>query len=164
MNEKSPPAPTGARHSGKTSICLTLSHAISLVACIVAIGGSAYSTSQARGDEKTIMIGTFVAAFWTLGVDISELAALLDREGKLKMMKKIPRCPVRFLYLLELVTAVFCFGLPAASMLAQSEARYQRCRYVSSGDRARLGCDYGVVDEKTYVPQMVGFGTIYLVA
>lgn len=130
---------------------------MSLLACIVAIGAAAYTTAQAKGDEKTIMIGTFLAAFWTCAVDITEIAAFLDR-----WCRGLWRCPERFLYLLELVTAVFCFGLPAASMLAQNMVRYERCRYVRFEDEEREGCRNhpGPMDGG----QMVGFATIYIVA
>ncbi|KAK0623849.1 hypothetical protein B0T14DRAFT_190407 [Immersiella caudata] len=139
------------------AIALTILHALSLLACILAIGASAYSAAT---HSKTAIgtIGTFVAAFWTIGVDIAEVAALAD-----KARKRIKRCPIKFLWLLELTTAIFCFGLSAASMLGYDAAEYERCRYVKHADREAMGCERNAAGDMD-VGWMAAMGGIYLAA
>jgi len=165
MKEKStPPAGSGIStrpriraRSGPSAITLTVLHTLSIIACLVAIGAAAYATNRAKGDEKVVMIGTFVAAFWALGVDIMEIAAFFDRSPTWMW-----QCPERFLYLVELITAVFCFGLPAASMLGLDAARYERCRYVRYQDMEKEGCRSSPGEMEG--GRMVGFIAIYVVA
>lgn len=41
---------------------------------------------------------------------------------------------------MELTTAVFCFGVPAASILGYDASEYERCRWVKFADEERMGC------------------------
>ncbi|KAK5652681.1 hypothetical protein OQA88_10275 [Cercophora sp. LCS_1] len=115
------------------AIALTALHSLSLLACVVAIIASAISAAQTPKEAVTT-IGAFVAGFWTTGVDIAEIVGLADRQRNRR------RCPAKWLWLLELVTAIFCFALPAASTLGYEEVRYQRCRYVKYEDREAMDC------------------------
>ena len=76
------------------------------------------------------MLGTIVAALLTSGLDIAEIVALVDPRSK-----RINRCPENLLYLVELLTAIFCFIAPVYSVFAYTEIRYRRCRHVKGSER-----------------------------
>jgi hypothetical protein len=145
-----------ARLPGGFAIALTILHALSLVACVLTIGAAAYSAATNK-KQAVATIGAFVAAFGTIGVDIAEVAALAD-----KARKRIRRCPTRYLWLLELTTAVFCFGLPAASSLGYDAVEYERCRYVRIKDEKEMGCERS--PGSLEAAQMAWMGGIYLAA
>ncbi|KAK4443104.1 hypothetical protein QBC34DRAFT_213546 [Podospora aff. communis PSN243] len=145
-----------ARLPGRFAIILTILHAISLVACVLTIGAAAYSAAAIK-KQAVATIGAFVAAFWTIGVDIAEVAALAD-----KARKRIRRCSTRYLWLLELTTAVFCFGLPAASSLGYDAVEYERCRFVRINDRKEMGCELS--PGPLEAAQAAWMGGIYLAA
>ncbi|GAB1316069.1 hypothetical protein MFIFM68171_06279 [Madurella fahalii] len=144
------------RLPGRFAIALAVFHSLSLIACFASIVAAAISANQNK-KAAVVTIGAFVAAFWTIGEDVAEIAALADTQRKC-----VRRCPAQWLYLLELVTAIFCFALPAASMLAYEEARYQRCRYVPHRDEEKFDCksSSGPMD----TPWMASLGAIYLAA
>ncbi len=106
------------------------------------------------------MIGVFFAAFWTIGEDIAEIVALSDSERK----RGFRRCPARFLYLLELLTAIFCFLLPFVSLFAVSEAHYYRCRNVPYRDMEKENCRVETRYSKADIGQMVAQMAIYIAA
>ena len=140
-----------------SAIALTALHSLSFLACIVGIGAAAYSAATNK-KEAVATIGVFPAALWTMGVDVAEIAALADKQRK----RWIRRCPAKWLYLLELTTAIFCFGLPAASSLGYSMTEYERCRYVSYKDEKAMGCERSPGDVDS--AQMAGMMTIYVAA
>jgi len=145
-----------ARLPGGFAIALTVFHAISLLACILGIGAASYSAATYK-KSAVGTIGTFVAAFWTIGVDVAEIAALLD-----KARQRIRRCPAKWLWLLELTTAIFCFGLPAASFLGYDMVEYERCRWHNSEEGKRIGCNE---PEGSMNPAMMaGMAGVYLAA
>ncbi|KAK4647017.1 uncharacterized protein QC761_0024940 [Podospora bellae-mahoneyi] len=119
------------RLPSKFAIVLTALHSLSLLACFTSIISSAVSAAQIP-EEAVTTTGAFVASFWTIGEDIAEIAALANA--------RIRRCPAKWLYILELVTAIFCFALPAASSLGYEAAMYERCRYVSYKDEEKFAC------------------------
>jgi len=140
-----------ARLPSGFAIALTILHALSLLVCLLTVGAAAYSAATHPKTAITT-IGAFIASFWTIGVDIAEVAALAD-----KARKRIKRCPTKYLWLLELTTAVLCFGLPAASVLGYETAEYERCRYVRFSDEKEMGCerDMGMA-------QMAAMGGVYV--
>ena len=145
-----------ARLPSGFSIALTILHTLSLLACILTIGAAAYFAAT-HPETAITTIGAFIASFWTIGVDIAEVAALAD-----KARKRIKRCPAKYLWLLELTTAIFCFGLPAASVLGYETAEYERCRYVRLSDEKEMGCerDPGMLD----AAQMAAIMGVYVAA
>jgi len=140
--------------SGGFAIALTVFHTISTIACVLAIGAAAYSAATNKSRSAVATIGAFVAAFWTIGVDGAELAALFFKGV-------VRRCPPGWLPLLELATAIFCFGLPAASMLGYDAVEYERCRWYGSREESRkMGCsDPG---QSMDAAMMAGLGALYL--
>lgn len=127
--DPSPAKMTRRRLPGRFAITLTVLHSLSPIACLAAIGAAGYAVgkNQAAGLE---MIGTFIAALWTIGVEVAEVAALADRKRK-----RIRRFPAKFLYLVELLTAIICFAVPSVPMFVYSEVRYERCRYLKSSEQ-----------------------------
>ncbi|KAK0730897.1 hypothetical protein B0H67DRAFT_678625 [Lasiosphaeris hirsuta] len=82
-----------------------LLHSLSLVLCIIIIGLSSYSASFGYGYGARLAT-RFIAAFWTLAVDVAEIAALADAK------RRVRRCPALYLCFLELLTIVICIVLP----------------------------------------------------
>jgi len=140
-----------------SAITLTGLHSLSFLACIVGIGAAAYSAATNK-KEAIATVGVFPAALWTMGVDVAEIAALADKHRK----RWIRRCPAKWLYLLELTTAIFCFGLPAASSLGYMQVEYERCRFVSHKDEKAMGCERNPGD--TDIAQMAGMAVLYVAA
>lgn len=134
----------------KLAITLTALHTLSLLACFVSIIASAVSAAEIP-QEAVTTIGAFVAAFWTIGEDIAEILALADR---------VRRCPAKWLWVLESVTAIFCFALPAASSLGYEAVKYERCRWVKYADEEKEGCGMRMMGGAGYA----AMGGIYLAA
>lgn len=147
------------RLPGRFAIALTVFHSISLVACLAAFVAACYATAHTQL-SKAYMVGTLVASLWTIGEDLAELAALADKQRA----RGVRRCPAKFLWLLELVTAVFCFALPFASAFAVEEMNYNKCRYIPYNDWDKYRC--GSVDNSVLADrgQMAAYGAIYLAA
>jgi hypothetical protein len=117
------------RLAGWFALALIILHSLSLMAWLADIGGTynAVARGQVAGGE---MLGTFVAALLTSGLDIAEIVALVDTRNK-----PTNRCPEKYLYLVELLTAIFCFIAPVYSVLACTEMRYRRCRHLKGSER-----------------------------
>ncbi|KAK0752851.1 hypothetical protein B0T18DRAFT_395509 [Schizothecium vesticola] len=117
------------RLAGWFALALIILHSLSLMACLADIGGTynAVARGQVAGGE---MLGTFVAALLTSGLDIAEIVALVDTRNK-----RTNRCPEKLLYLVELLTAMFCFIAPVCSVFAYTEMRYRRCRHLKGSER-----------------------------
>lgn len=117
------------RLPGWFTLVLIMLHSLSLLACLEDMGGAgnAVARGQVAGGE---MLGTFVAALWTSGLDMAEIAALADTRNK-----RISRCPEKFLYLIELLAAILCFVAPVYSVFTYTEMRYRRCKHLKDSDR-----------------------------
>ncbi|KAK1749902.1 hypothetical protein QBC47DRAFT_395201 [Echria macrotheca] len=133
----------------RTAIAFTVLHGLSVAGCLVAIVAASYSAAT-NTKSAIATTGAFIAAFLALAVSIVEILGF-------SAVRRIKRCPLGYLWLLELSTAVVAYGAPAASVLGWEMKEYERCRY---DDSEWWGC--GDMTSSMDPGMMAAVGGLYL--